>query len=160
MRRDTPASVYLDSCTFIHVLNRTVGYEPIEQLLQLADAGRVAVMVSPVSLSEVRGGPYRSGTFDAVKDARALALVDNPRFVLVEYDRTIALKSRDLAVQFGLKPADAVHLASAVVAGAEVFMTCDKGFPRGQLVEQVWVDEPYPYGGPNLFSGGPSVGGP
>jgi predicted nucleic acid-binding protein len=38
---------------------------------------------------------------------------------------------------------DAIHLASAVAAGADVLMTADKGFPRGRQVEGVWVDEPY-----------------
>jgi predicted nucleic acid-binding protein len=149
-RPDAPGSVYLDSCSLIQVLIKGVGYEPIERVLQLADAGRVTVLISPMSLVEVRGQP-NGARLDKAKEDRARQLLDNPRFVFVEFDRHVSLKARDLAMRMRMKNADAVHLASAIAGAADALMTCDKGFPRGQLVEGVWVDEPYMHGGPDLF---------
>jgi len=149
-RPDKPDSVYLDSCGLIYVLTRYPGYEPIERLLALSDAGQLTIMISPLSLVEVRGQGRAS--FDAAKDKQARSLVDNPRFLMIEFDREVAVKARDMVRRFKLKNFDAIHLASAVVGQADTLMTYDKGFPQGQSVDGVWVDEPYTYGGPDLFT--------
>jgi predicted nucleic acid-binding protein len=148
-RPDSPTSIYLDSCALIHVLTKHPGYEPAERLLRLADAGDVEILTSPMILVEVRGQGRKE--LDAARESEARALLDNPRFVFVEFDREVALKARDLVPRFGLKPADAIHLASAVLGEAEVFMTFDGGLPRGRDVDGVWVDEVYTHGGPDLF---------
>ncbi|RLK13337.1 putative nucleic acid-binding protein [Micromonospora sp. M71_S20] len=151
-RPDTPSTVYLDSCAFLYVLNQTEGYEPVADLLRLADAGQVTVMTSPLILVEVRGAP-RSADFDMARENRVRRMIDNPRLLLVEFDRPVALKARDLSWRYRLKPADAIHLASAVIGEANAFMTFDGGFPCGTEVDGVWVDKPYKYGGPDLFDG-------
>ncbi|WP_433263298.1 type II toxin-antitoxin system VapC family toxin [Micromonospora vinacea] len=69
-----------------------------------------------------------------------------------EFARWVALHARRLAHQYRLKNFDAIHVASAVEADANVFMSADKDFPQGQLIEGVWVDEPYEPGDPPLFS--------
>jgi len=120
------------------------------RLLALSDAGQLTIMISPLSLVEVRGQGRAS--FDAAKDKQARSLVDNPRFLMIEFDREVAVKARDMVRRFKLKNFDAIHLASAVVGQADTMMTYDEGFPQGQSVDGVWVDEPYTYGGPDLFT--------
>jgi predicted nucleic acid-binding protein len=63
--------------------------------------------------------------------------------VQIDFHRGVALRARQYAQQHGLKNYDAIHLASAVDASADVLMTTDKGFPIGQSVDGVWVDQPY-----------------
>ncbi|MEH0823428.1 MULTISPECIES: type II toxin-antitoxin system VapC family toxin [unclassified Micromonospora] len=149
-RPNTPETVYLDSCAFLYVLNGTKGFEPVADLLRIADAGQVTILTSPLILVEVRGAE-RSAAFDVSRENYVRRLIDNPRLLLVEFDRTVALKARDLTWRYQLKPADAIHLASAVVGGADAFMTFDGDFPCGTNVEGVWVDKPYKHGGPDLF---------
>ncbi len=50
-----------------------------------------------------------------------------------------------------MKNYDAIHLAHAIMAKADVLMTTDKGFPLDTEVDGVWVCEPYYWGEPSLF---------
>ncbi|HZN17885.1 MAG TPA: PIN domain-containing protein [Micromonosporaceae bacterium] len=150
-RPDTPSLVYLDSCAFLYVINKTTGYEPVADLLHVAESGKVTIMMSPLTLVEVIGKP-KDKPLDPATDSRVRRLLDNPRFLVVEFDRTVALKARTFVGALGLKPADAIHMASAVVGRADVLMTFDTKFPLGKRVDGVWVDIPYQYGGETLFS--------
>lgn len=77
-----------------------------------------------MTLVELRG--QRRGRHSVEIDRRILADLDSPRFNLVEFSRRVALRARDYVGQHGLRPMDAIHLASAVDAGAEVMWTCDR----------------------------------
>lgn len=151
MRPDNPKLIYLDSNTIISVIKSEPGYEPVADILRLAKAGRLVIAISMVSFVEVRG-TSRSEPYSAEKDRRALDALDGPHVLTVELARHVALLARKLGFERGLKPYDAVHLASAIEAQADVLMTTDKKFPRGMSVEGVWVDEPYALGDPVLFN--------
>ncbi len=61
------------------------------------------------------------------------------------------MKARELALRHGMRNYDAIHLAHAITAGADVLMTTDQGFPLDSAVEGVWVCAPYFWGEPSLF---------
>jgi predicted nucleic acid-binding protein len=86
----------------------------------------------------------RGDSYPPKLDQDCIELLD--RIVQVEFSRRVAQAARKLAYMYQLKNYDAIHLASAVDAGVDVLMTWDKGFPLGQRVEGVWVDEPYEFG--------------
>lgn len=134
--------MYLDSNAIISAINSESGHEVLTEVLRLGDIGTLTLFISALSLVEVRGWK-RGEPYPADKDARVLAKLDTPQFVQVEFGRAVALKARTYTHRYGLTNYDAIHLASAVQAHAEVFMTFDGGFPRRQTVEGVWVDEPY-----------------
>ena len=48
------------------------------------------------------------------------------------------MKARELALRHGMRNYDAIHLAHAITAGADVLMTVDQGFPLDSAVEGVW----------------------
>jgi predicted nucleic acid-binding protein len=87
-------------------------------------------------------------------ERRILDILDNPRHTPVEFTRTVALRARELALRRGMKNYDAIHLAHAVMARADVLMTADKGFTQDSDVEGVWVCAPYYWGAPTLFDSG------
>jgi hypothetical protein len=105
-----------------------------------------------MALVEARGGPASAPNVDA--EGKIARLLQEPFVELVDLDRRVALIARELGVANPkLKGADAVHMASAIYAKAEVLLTQNsKHFPVGSVVQGVWVDKPYRYGGPDLFS--------
>src|SRR5690349_21325333 len=91
---------------------------------------------------EVRGWGLKD-PYPEELDKEGVRLLDSPHLVRVELTRRVAVRARRLAVTYGLKNYDALHLASAVEYPAEVLMTWDDDFKGPRLVEGVWIDEPY-----------------
>jgi predicted nucleic acid-binding protein len=150
-RPDRPSTVYLDASAVISAIKGEPGHEPVARVLELAEAGALALVTSTILLVEARGGGLGE-TADESGERELLAYLDHPAWALVELDRAVALRARRLCLRFGLHNYDAVHLASAIEGRAEVLMTFDKRFPIGSAVEGVWIDRPYPPGGPDLFT--------
>lgn len=66
---------------------------------------------------------------------------------LVILDREVAELARRLARNHGLRPPDAVHLASAVKARADELLTWDENhFPINTTIEGVTIKLPYWFG--------------
>jgi predicted nucleic acid-binding protein len=152
------ASIYLDSCALIAVFQTEPGSEPIADVLIRAAKDQVKVFASTIILVEVRG--QRKGQADEEIDRKTLDHLRSPSFIYVEASQRVAMRARRYCGQYGLKPMDAIHLASAVEAEAQVMWTLDKGFGAvlGTSVEGVWVDQPYEAGQAFLFT--PTTGQP
>lgn len=147
--------VYFDSNVFIRYMKRGPGWELIDRILRAAEANQFNLMISPLLLVECLGQQPRPN-YNTEDEARALALLDNPRLSLVEFNRSTALRARHLLLAGTVKGGvcDAVHLASAIEHEADVFLTFDTDdFPIGRRIEGVWVDEPFfPGDEANLFT--------
>jgi predicted nucleic acid-binding protein len=148
-RPDSPGVIYLDSNTLCRfIIGKDV--ETVGRVIEAVDAGEAELIISPLLLVECRGQP-RSGLIDEELERRLLGILDNPRHTPVEFTRAVALKARDLALRHRMKNYDAIHLAHAIMAEAEVLMTTDKGFPLETEVDGVWVGKPYYWGPATLF---------
>ncbi len=73
----------------------------------------------------------------------------------VEVDLLVAKAARSIARQHGLKPVDAIHLATAVRAGADQLLTWDPHFPDGAVLEGVTCVRPHLVGLPQPLEGFP-----
>lgn len=106
--------------------------------IQVTEEPRHAVGVgSLVLLPEVLSKPLRDGS-SAEVEALASFL---SRLELRPLDRTTALLAVALAVTHGLRAADASHLATAVAAGADRFITNNRrDFPK--RIEEIDVTYP------------------
>lgn len=151
VRPEKPSSVYLDTNALVYAITDKPAGKPVAEILRLAQAGKITVYVSVLSYVEVRGYS-NSDPYPPERDRRCIELLDSAHLIRVEFARRVALRARRFAHQYRLKNFDAMHLASAVEADVDVFMSADKGFPHGQLIEGVWLDEPYEPGDPSLFS--------
>jgi len=66
---------------------------------------------------------------------------------LVTLDRNVAELARQVARQHGFRPPDAVHMASAIIAGADELLTWDeKDFSINHTIEGVAIKLPYWFG--------------
>lgn len=126
--------MYWDACSWIAYIqqekpgpNSTFTenrYEMCSSILRLAVAGKLEIATSCFTLAEVCKKP----------DIKTLPTGDLARFfdhsyiLQVSVDKNVGVRAQNLQMSglSGLKPPDAVHLASAVVARAEEFHTFDE----------------------------------
>ena len=107
----------------------------------LTSAGSESAGVGSVLLlTEVLVKPLRD---DPGSDEVAALLGLLCRLDLVPLDAASARLSLSLAVSYGLRAADAAHLATAIAAGADVFLTNNrKDFPKAITeIDVVYPDE-------------------
>lgn len=126
--------VYWDACTWIAVINdeRAVPlkgggtenrFAMCESIKSRAETGEFEIVTSTFTLSEVCKNPEAMSE----NQSKLPAFLDHPFVLPVTLDKAVGLKSQTLQVSglAGLKPADAVHLASAQIANCEEFHTFD-----------------------------------
>jgi predicted nucleic acid-binding protein len=118
--------VYLDMCSIQRPLDTksqpriAVEAEAILGVLTLCEAGQVELMTSDTLVFELERNPH------PVRKEYALKVLAKAT-VFIPTDSQIEERARALQAE-GIKPIDALHLASAVIAKAEYFCTCDDRF--------------------------------
>ncbi len=118
--------IYLDMCSIQRPLDTkthpriAVEAEAILGVLMLCEAGQVELMVSDALGFELERNP------NPVRKEYALKVLSKAA-VFVETDSQIEKRARTF-LEEGIKPVDALHLASAVEAKADYFCTCDDRF--------------------------------
>src|ERR1051325_10353973 len=132
--------IYLDMCSIQrpmddHAQERVrLEAEAVLGILVLCDAGEVELLDSDALRFEARRNPYpirRSFVEEAL--ARAPHLVRT----------TVLIQQRAQGyIQDGIKPLDALHLASAVEGGAAYFCTCDDRLLRRAKVVDTGATRP------------------
>ena len=112
----------------------------VRRLFTQAD-GRVIGVGSLLLLVEVLTKPLRDADSGAKAAERLEALLG--RLDLKPVDDRVASLALSLAVRYGLRAADATHLATAIAAGADRFLTNSrKDFPKAiEEIEVVYPDE-------------------
>ena len=101
------------------------------------ETGTLAGVGSTLLLSEILTKPTRDGLADEIASLAALL----GRLDLRPVDEATALLAVALGSAYGLRSADAVHLATAVAAGAERFITNNsRNFPRS--IEETLITYP------------------
>ncbi len=123
------AVIYADANVIIRLLEGDAATRaPIEaRLLPLRGTGRF-LLTSQLSRLECRTKLMRVG------DAPLLTLYDS-FFASVEVDvlpitHSVVDKATELRATLNVKTPDALHLATAILAGATAFLTGDKGLAR------------------------------
>lgn len=132
--------LYLDSSVIIYSLE---GVLPVREMTvsRIAEAEAShggAVITSRLARLECRVKPLREGALEA------LALVDaffaRPGLVLAEVTAQVLEGATELRARHGFKIPDAVHLATAFVQGADIFLTGDVTLARCPGMEVAILD--------------------
>jgi len=119
--------IYWDSCVLIHAIQQTPNYRPVlEAILDEARAGRVAIVTSALTIAEVRAsGAGASPEQVAADDDVIDGMFRQPYVTVRVVDPPLAAQARRIGRKHGLKPADAVHVATALDLKADVMHTMD-----------------------------------
>lgn len=122
--------VYLDACTIIYLIE---GADPfhslvVARLLPYQGDPEARLLTSILSRLECRTRPL------ATSDVRLLGLYDQffagARLDLAAIDSAIIDVATDLRARYRFRSPDAIHLATAIRHGADVFLTGDAGLKR------------------------------
>ncbi len=118
--------VYLDMCSIQRPLDTktqprvAVEAEAILGVLTLCEAGHVELMTSDTLVFELERNPH------PVRKEYALKVLTKAT-VFIHTDDQVEERARAFQAE-GINPVDALHLASAMVARADHFCTCDDRF--------------------------------
>ncbi len=120
----------LDSNILIYHLEAHPIYLPLTRLiLSGIERGQWEGVISTISLMEVTVQPWRLQQPRLALEYEAL-LANFPNLTVVDVDRTVARHAARLRGQLRCQPPDAILVASALVAGATLFVTNDARLTR------------------------------
>ncbi len=128
-----PGRVYWDACSWIAYIQREMPgpgksfteprFDLCRATLKRAEDGQIEIVTSAFTLSEV----CRSAEIKASPASNLTAFFEQRYILLVNVDRVVGFKAQALQLSgiSGLKPQDATHLASALIADVPVLHTFD-----------------------------------
>ena len=125
--------VYFDTNVFIYLIE---GYAVFETSLnEIRDSifhREAEIFTSELTLCEVLVSPFRSNNSELALLYRQF-LEESGAFTLLPTTRETYIRASLYRAQIGLKMADAIHVATAVENGCEVFVSNDAGLkpPKG-----------------------------
>lgn len=149
-RPDKIGSALLDASALIGVIKGEPEFECLKSLLAAVDREEVTLVESTAILAEVVPEHGRDTELHALARDAVRALLESPTTQLVDVSTAVARKAGDLRVKHGLHTWDAVHLATAILAGVDVLIVRDHKFPGGKY-ESVYVTAPFDIDDDKLF---------
>jgi predicted nucleic acid-binding protein len=120
------AIIGLDTSVLIYHLEGHPRYLPLTQeVLAGVQAGRQRAITSTVTVMELTVRPWQAGRPAVAREYEAL-LVHFPHLTLADVTRDVARRAAQLRARHRIRPADALHVATALVHGATAFVTNDR----------------------------------
>lgn len=123
-------SAYLDANAFIYTVERIDPYRTVlDPFWQSVRASAAVVLTSELTWLEVLVGPLKTG--DVALWATYRAVLDtSPDVRMLPVSRAILERAAHLRATTGLKTPDAIHAATALIAGCALLVTNDAAFRR------------------------------
>ncbi len=121
--------VYWDSMVFVYWLENHPTYAPrVEQIFDAMVARGDRLCTSYLAIGETLAGPLKHGKLRTA--AHIEQFFDSGLVEMVPFDRKAAGEFARLRANWTVRPADAIHLASAASAGMDLFLTHDESLHK------------------------------
>ncbi len=143
-----PDGAYVDSCIFIHLLQRKPGkiLDACQELIGRAERSQLVVVTSAWTITEVNKIDANEKDVGILeKDSKIILQLFRSDFIdLKPVTRAVAELAHELTRMHGLTNADAVHVATAVLFQVPVMHTYDapKKKRRGLLKHNLKIGTP------------------
>lgn len=136
----TSGIAYLDTGCFIYTVEPHPVYAPLlRPIWQALTTGALTVVTSELTLMEVLVGAY--GASDTVLEADYRRTLGNPLIGLLPIDQGVLGEAARLrAARLALRTPDAIHIATAILAGSASFVTNDKSL-RASFSNVIVLDD-------------------
>lgn len=117
----------LDTSILIYHFEGHTRYGPLTSLIFTAVAEGTEAVLSSIAVMEILVKPFQAGNPKVLQELiRQLRNLPNFTFPPVEF--ATAVEAARLRAAYGLRAPDALHLATALLAEADAFITNDRGF--------------------------------
>jgi len=133
------ARTYIDSNIFIYFVEKAVPrFEATERLFSLLRQSGSTVYTSDIAAAECLYRPCRDGN-DRLAGIYLELFETGGDVLRVPLDYDLIKHAAGIGGKLGIKLIDAIHLASAMAVGCEIFVTNDKGIstPKGLEIVQL-----------------------
>lgn len=134
--------VGLDTNVFIYAYQEHPRYLPLLRPLfaRLDTDPEFRVVTSIITLIEITVLPIRLNRQDLVS-TYTTALLNSPNVTVQHVDTTVAHKAAELRAKLNLRTPDAIQIATAIIAGAEAFITNDERFKSVMDIPILLIDD-------------------
>ncbi len=134
-------SIFFDTSPLIYYLD---GFEPyaskVEKFMLSAMDEKAFLYTSTITDTEYFVYPYREKDF--VKIIGYKSFLQNAHFLKISVGEDIAEKAAQIRAKYqGIKTADSLQLASAIVYECDVFLTNDKQLRQVEEISVLLVDD-------------------
>jgi predicted nucleic acid-binding protein len=122
--------LYIEAAPLIYYVEANPVYvDRMEEVISLIEDIPVRAVSSVITLTEVLNQPVRLGRVDLEQQYKAI-LFSSPMFQLFPVSLTIADSAARLRARYNLRTPDALHIATAISAGCQAFLTNDNTLKR------------------------------
>lgn len=123
--------VGIDTAIFIYFIEEDARYiSAVAPLFEAADAGRIEMVTSSLTLLEVLIVPYRAGNL-ALAERYEAALTRARGIRLIDLSREHMRRAAQIRASAAVATPGALQLAAALAAGCSSFITNDRRLPAG-----------------------------
>lgn len=131
----------VDTMLFIYHFEEHSQFGPwAGRLLQAAEHDQLRLVTSVLTLMEVLVAPKRERQEQLCRRYREL-FASFPQLTVLAIDQSIAEVASDLRAAYNLRTPDALHLATAIVAGADAFVTEDRRLSNVSAIRVIGISQ-------------------
>lgn len=141
---DALSGVYrlgFDTAPIIYFIEAHPTYDAlVTRIFHLISSGVLNGLASTVGLTEVLVLPLRLQHEELAQRYRNL-LLNSHNFHTLDITPAIAERAADLRARYNLRTPDALHVATAIEAGCQAFLTNDSALKRVSEIKVLLLDE-------------------
>jgi predicted nucleic acid-binding protein len=132
--------VYVDTNVFIYFLERHDRYfESVVPFFQLFNDGLSIAYTGDAVVAETLYKPYQVN--DTLRVSEFKEFFSNDEFITVlPHTKKVFELAAELSPKRGMKLIDALHFATAALAGCKFILTNDQGFTSSESMEVILLD--------------------
>jgi predicted nucleic acid-binding protein len=131
----------VETAPFIYYTeSRPIYFDKMSTIFQRMNQGQFEILCSVITLSETLNKPMKANDQMLVSVYNSL-FEDTYGLTLFSVNKTIARKAAELRAKYGLKTPDALHVATALEAGCQAFLTNDMGLKRVSEIRVLVLDD-------------------
>lgn len=135
------ARLGVDTAPFIYYIEENPTYLAlVAPIFLAADAGRIALVTSTITVSEVLIHPLRLRA-DNLRDEYLDLFLNSANLEIQSIDIEVAQRAAELRVAHNIRLPDALQIAAALHAGCTAFLTNDRQLNRVDDLRILIVDD-------------------